>query len=128
MSSAPIAAALVVEACEKYLGARRSRIAIQRDNMVDRRLRASRRGLEGWLRRLLGLEKTRESIRESLEGNLWSPYMLLDLNGGAAPVIIEELLELARIAVPLGTSVQVDAETAKILQGYWPWPELLPSS
>jgi hypothetical protein len=103
--------AIVREACDRYLQARKDRIAKEREELIHKALQPRRLGF------FFFPAKTREQVIEEFEEDTWSEYSLAAIRGGLNADKVKELLALCR--APGGGSVRLSAEDAAILADYF---------
>ena len=107
MSNAQFPAGLIVQACERYLKARRDRIDQECEQLISRWV-----GAKVWF---WGKPLTREQAEDYCSEEL----MYARITGGAWARDIEDLLTLARMAEKCNTLVTVDARLADCLKPHF---------
>ena len=107
MSSAQLPAALVVQACESYLQARRARIERECEQVI-----ANWTGQKTWF---WGKPLTREQAKDYCSDELFE----IQITGGAWAQRAEALLSTARMAKKCNTFVTVDARMVECLESHF---------
>lgn len=119
MSQANVNAALVVEACRRYLSDRERKIEEKREKLIEECMSFPR----VW-RKLFGrhssIHLTREEAIKELSSEPFSSYNMASCAGGYWADKIENVLSMAEIAMSTGEpSVSLDSEVASVLKPHF---------
>ncbi len=108
MSHTQLPARAVIDACESYIEARKSRIQRECEELIARSI-----GYRGWF----GFGKP--MTREQAEAEWADEIDLIKITGGMWANRARELLSLAKIAERSNTLVTLDAEMAAFLESHF---------